>query len=89
MLTTKLSASIALEPIMVKTKKKVMDILRALWKSKCTYISIFLRLFNQKVQPAHLYMRQKYGEQIKSKKLKKITCMHARKPDLLIRKHQI
>ena len=86
MLTTKLSVSTALEPIMVKAKKKVMDSLRALWKIKCTDISIFLRLFDHQVQPALTYAAEVWG----AKKIKEIEkVMHTRKPYLLVRKHQI
>ena len=41
-----------------------MDILRALWKSKCTDISILLDYLTNRSNQ-HLPMRQKYGEQIK------------------------
>ena len=68
MLTTKLSVSTALEPSMVKAKKKVMDILRASWKIKYTYISIFLRLFDHQVLPALTYLAEVWG----TKKIKEI-----------------
>ena len=72
MLTIKLSVSTALEPITVKAKKKVMDILRALWEIKCTYISIFLRLFDHQVHPALTYAAEVWG----AKKIKEIEKVH-------------
>ena len=71
-LTTKLSVSTALEPIMVKAKKKVMDILRALWKIKGTDISIFIRLFDHQVQPALTYAAEVW----EAKKVKEIEKVH-------------
>ena len=52
-------------------------ILRALWEIKCTDISIFLRLFNQQVQPALTHVAEVWG----AKKVKEIenVHMHARK----------
>ena len=71
-LTTKLSVSTALEPITVKAKKKVMDILRALWKIKGTNISIILRLFDHQVQPALTYAAEVW----EAKKVKEIEKVH-------------
>ena len=68
LLTTKLSVSTALEPIMVKAKKKVIDILRALLTIKCTDVSIFLRLFDQKVQLALAHVAEVWG----AKKIKEM-----------------
>ena len=68
-LTTKLSVSNALEPIMVKAKKKVMNILR---KIKCTDIRIFLRLFDQQVQATLIYAAELWT----AKKIKEIEKVH-------------
>ena len=53
-------------------KKKEMDILRALWKIKGTNISIFLRLFDDQVQPALTYAAEIWGAK-KIKTLKKLV----------------
>ena len=71
-LTTKLSVSNALELIMVKAKKKVMNILRALRKIKCTDIRIFLRLFDQQVQATLIYAAELWT----AKKIKEIEKVH-------------
>ena len=60
-LTTKLSITSAMEQIASKAKKKVMDILRALWKIECNDVRVFLRLFDQQVQPSLTYAAEIWG----------------------------
>ena len=79
-LTTKLSVSNALKPIAERAKKKVMDILRALRKIKCTDTGIFLKLFDQQVQPALTYAAEVWGAK-KNQEIENVH-MYARKKAL-------
>lgn len=90
-LTTKLTLSSAMEQITKKAKRKVIDILRALWKIECNDIKVFLRLFDQQVQPALLYAAEVWGtrkvleiERVQLYACKKILSVSQKTPNAMV-----
>lgn len=90
-LTTKLSICTAMEQIAARAKKKVMDILRALWRIECNDIKVFLRLFDLQVQPALLYASEIWGvkeiaeiERVQMYACKKLLSVSQKTPNTMI-----
>lgn len=89
--TTKVTANRGLLQTCVRAKRKVHDILRALWKIGCTDVKIFLRLFDQQVLPTITYAAEVWGvketkivEQVHMYACKKILSVSTKTPNTMI-----
>jgi hypothetical protein len=60
-LTTKLSFDIALEEFAGRAKRKVVEILKTMWRLECFDGSLFFKLFDAQVKPMLLYAAELWG----------------------------
>jgi len=60
-LTTKLSFDIALEEFAGRAKRKVVEIMKTMWRLECFDVSLFFKLFDAQVKPMLLYAAEIWG----------------------------
>jgi hypothetical protein len=60
-LTTKLSFEIALDEFTGRAKRKVVEIMKTMWRLECFDVSVFFKLFDAQVKPMLLYAAEIWG----------------------------
>lgn len=60
-LTTKLSFDTALEEFAGRAKRKVVEIMKSMWRLECFDVSLFFKLFDAQVKPMLLYASEIWG----------------------------
>jgi hypothetical protein len=60
-LTTKLSFDIALDEFAGRAKRKVVEIMKTMWRLECSDVSVFFKLFDAQVKPMLLYAAEIWG----------------------------
>ena len=60
-LTTKLSFDIALEESTGRAKRKVVEIMKTMWRLECFDVPLFFKLFDAQVKPMLLYASEIWG----------------------------